>query len=191
MSEKNLKTSGSKELLSEESEDYTLDDIIQLHKVDDESDDQGYGRKALTTKSTPSTSPVNKGTKAFSKTPDYNLNLENNDYNLKDIKDVDAVVKRVSSILSTRVSSNINRFSNMTYCEEVLQVLYQALENISKNRGNAKEIIDIGTRIETVEAEKLKQFINQEEINKTIDDIVAIISTLSRIQDILENRVKT
>lgn len=184
-----VKTGGSKELLSEESEDYSLDDIIQLHKIEDETDSQGYSRKAILTKSNPPAHPVKRTFKPGSKI-DYTHNLENNDYNLKDVKDIDTVLKKISTILSTRVTSNVNRFSNMTNCEEVLQVLYEALESLSKNRGNAKEIIEIGTKIETIEAEKLKQFINPDEINKTIEDIHAVVSTLSRIQEILENRSK-
>jgi hypothetical protein len=183
MSERNL---NAKELISEESEDYTLDDIIQLHKVEGDAD-EGFIRKVVPGKGPGAPTPVNKSFRPASQTLDYNHSLENNDYNLKDIKDIDAVLKRTTSILGTRVSNSVNRFTCMTYCEEVLQELYQALENISKNRGNAKEIIDIGSKIETIEAEKLKQFINPEEINKTIEDIKSVVSTLSKIQFILEN----
>lgn len=36
MSDKNLKSPVTSEFLSEDSEDYSLDDIIQLHKVEEE-----------------------------------------------------------------------------------------------------------------------------------------------------------
>lgn len=176
MTEKN-KANDSVELISEESEDYTIEDVIELNKIEEDANDSDFD------------SSVKSRIKNFKiKPPSDEIKYENNDYNLKEFADVEAILKRSGNIFASKISVNLNRFSKMTYNESLLKELYKGLENISKRRGNPKEIIEIGSKIEDVESEKQKQYITDEEIEKTIEEIKNLVDLLLTFEGILENR---
>ncbi|MFN8578560.1 MAG: hypothetical protein U0354_17160 [Candidatus Sericytochromatia bacterium] len=88
--------------------------------------------------------------------------------------------------LSSKVSPNINKFISMTKCENNLKDLYANLELISKSRGSAKDIIDIGSKIQNFEDEKNKQFISDTDVDSTIEQIKNTISLLGKFKNMLE-----
>lgn len=104
----------------------------------------------------------------------------------EDFENIETTMKDMVEKLSTKVSPNINKFVLMTKCENDLKELYSDLENISKNRGSAKEIIEIGSKIQVLEEEKDKQFINDKDVDDTIENIRNTISLLGKFKNMLE-----
>lgn len=106
--------------------------------------------------------------------------------NKEDFENIEGTMKDMVENLSSKVSPNINKFVSMTKCENNLKDLYLDLENLSKNRGSAKEIIEIGSNIQTFEEEKDKQFISEKDIDETIESIRNTISLLGKFKNMLE-----
>lgn len=156
-------------LISGESEDYTIDDIITIG---------GVNPKPIIAKV-----PVNmhiakvenKATEEV-KTETVNADLDNVEETMKDLIEK----------LSSTVSPNINKFVSMTKCEENLKQLYSKLETLSKSRGSAKDIIETGSEIQTFEDEKQAQNISDNDISQTIEQIRNAISVLGKFKNILE-----
>ncbi|GIW22235.1 MAG: hypothetical protein KatS3mg068_1242 [Candidatus Sericytochromatia bacterium] len=74
----------------------------------------------------------------------------------------------------------------MNHNNSKLESLYKTLEIISKNKGSYKEILEIGSKIESIE--KNKENISDEEIELTINYLKDIIDIFNTFQYILENR---
>ncbi len=184
----------SKKLRSEESEDYNIDDIMEINKVDSdpESPLDKHIEMINSDKSdkTIKSAQNEKSEKHISfRIENSLLIVDNNNYDLQKLEDIDAVLKNISVILTDRVTSSVNKFSHMTHSENELKSLYVDLEEISKKRGSAKEIMDIASKIQISEEEKNNKFISNDEIHKTMEDITLISSVLSKFQSILENNI--
>jgi hypothetical protein len=175
-------------LISGESEDYTIDDVITIGGINTQKSNQ-----TPITKTTENTVPVKtdsvpvssgiKSDKIVSpiihqeKIPVISKN---------DFDNIEETMKEMIEKLSSKVSPNINKFLSMTKCENNLKDLYLNLENISKNRGSAKEIIEIGSKIQNFEDEKNKQFISDSDVDSTIENIKNTISLLGKFKNMLE-----
>ena len=156
-------------LISGESEDYTIDDIITIG---------GVTPKPIVAKAPIDIEPAKVEIKATEevKTETVKADLDN----------VEATMKDLIEKLSTTVSPNINKCVSMTKCEENLRQLYSRLENLSKSRGSAKDIIETGSEIQTFEDEKQAQNISDSDISQTIENIRNAISVLGKFKNILE-----
>lgn len=157
-------------LISGESEDYTIDDIITIG---------GVTPKPIVTKSPENVvEPAKVESKIAEdvKTETVKADLDNVEETMKDLIEK----------LSATVSPNINKFVSMTKCEENLKQLYSKLENLSKSRGSAKDIIETGSEIQTFEDEKQAQNISENDISQTIEHIRNAISVLGKFKNILE-----
>ncbi|MBC7476067.1 MAG: hypothetical protein H7263_17425 [Candidatus Sericytochromatia bacterium] len=184
----------SKNLRSEESEDYNIDDIIEINKVD--SDPESPLNKHIEminsdkSDKTIKSAQNEKSEKHISfRIENSLLIVDNNNYDIQKLEDIDLVLKNISVILTDRVTYSVNKFSHMTHSENELKSLYIDLEEISKKRGSAKEIMDIASKIQMSEEEKNNKFISNDEIHKTMEDITLISSVLSKFQSILENNI--
>ena len=150
-------------LISGESEDYTIDDVITIGGLNQNKPISGKSESIV-----------------------IDPKLENNSTNSKELENVEETMKDLINNLSETVSPNINKFVSMTECEEKLKSLYSHLQNLSQNRGSAKEIIQIGSSIQVFEEEKSKQNISDTDINQTIENIKNAISVLGKFKNMLE-----
>lgn len=176
-------------LISGESEDYTIDDVITIGGASTAKPNTSSVVEKVNDNNAPkseSTVPVSvpfKSDKVLSpiihqeKIPVIAKN---------DFDNIEETMKDMIEKLSSKVSPNINKFISMTKCENNLKDLYANLELISKSRGSAKDIIDIGSKIQNFEDEKNKQFISDTDVDSTIEQIKNTISLLGKFKNMLE-----
>jgi hypothetical protein len=145
-----------------ENEEYNLDDIINLNRIE---------RKNVK-------NIKNKFNKKFK--------FEEREFNIEDINDVKNLLEDILNIIKNIINPNINKFISMNYNDKKLEVLYKDLENISKNKGSYKEILEIANKIELIEKEK--ESISDSDIEITVNYLKKIIDIFSNFEYILENR---
>jgi len=145
-----------------ENEEYNLDDIINLNRIE---------RKNVK-------NIKNKFNKKFK--------FEEREFNIEDINDVKNLLEDILNIIKNIINPNINKFISMNYNDKKLEVFYKDLENISKNKGSYKEILEIANKIELIEKEK--ESISDSDIEITVNYLKKIIDIFSNFEYILENR---
>lgn len=161
-------------LISGESEDYTIDDVITIGGLNQ-------------------TKPLIKDQSEVKSNEPVKVVLSENkkaETDLKELENIDISVKALISNFSSTISPNFNKFVSITKCDDAIKNLYGKLETISQNRGSAKEIIQIGSNIQSLEDEKNKQDISNIDIDKTIESIKNGISVLGKLKNILESNKK-
>lgn len=163
-------SSSATKLLSEESEEYTADDAGEIYKPQD-------------TPVTKETTPV-----APSESEGFSISFEGETLDLEDTEDLTNLTKKMVQLLESKISERMNKFSLMTNNELLLSELYEKLADLSRNRGNAKEIIEIGSQIDQVEKVKEEQFISAEDIEDTVENISLIISVLEKFKLLLAKK---
>jgi len=163
-------SSSATKLLSEESEKYTADDTGEIYK----------SPETTVTKEITSVTPA--------KTEDFAVSFAGETLNLENSEDLTNLTKKMVQLLENKISERMNKFSLMTNNELLLSDLYEKLADLSRNRGNAKEIIEIGSQIDQVEKVKEEQFISAEDIADTNENISLIISVLEKFKSLLAKK---
>lgn len=147
---------------SNENEEYNLEDVISLNRFEKQTE------------------------KSIRNKLDKNINFDDKEYNVENIDDVKQLLENVSDTIKNKINPNINKFVNMNYNDKRLEELYKNLENISKNKGSYKDILEVASKIELIEKEK--ENISDDEIEITVNYLKKVTDIFSNFQYMLENR---